>query len=68
MGSRRDGVSKAVGYPRFAPGGFKMAIWKAVLLDPSINSSDVFRTHKQEFMMFVNRGALYLFWFSCLCR
>lgn len=67
MGISCDGVSKVMGYPSLIPDALEMAIGKLVLLDLSINSSYVFRTHKQEFMMFVNRGILYLFWFSCLC-
>lgn len=38
-----------------------------VPLHLSINSSDIFRTRKQELTMFINRGVAYLFWFLCLC-
>lgn len=51
------------GYPGLLPDALEMAICKVVLLDISINSSDVFGAHKQEFMMFINRGVSYLFWF-----
>lgn len=51
------------GYSGLSPDALEMAIWKMVLLDMSINSDDVFRAHKKEFMMFINRGVPYLFWF-----
>ena len=50
MGISCDGVSKVMGYPSLTPDALEMATGKVVLPDLSINSSDVFRTHKQEFM------------------